>query len=390
MKPTCIAVTVTRLALLICRLTLVAIISLSPLMMVQAQNLNRAAATPSASHLKLLFIGDIMGHDTQIAAAFNPETGEYNYNSVFRYVAPFIKEADIAIANLEVTLAGPPYKGYPNFSSPASFAAAAQEAGIGIMVTANNHCADRGLEGIVNTIFCLDSLGLAHTGTYLNKEERRKQVPLVIEKNNIRLALLNYTYGTNGIPVPPPAIVDHISRKVMASDIESAKKAGVNGIIVFVHWGIEYDTIPGEEQASLADWLISKGVNMVIGSHPHVLQPMYLVRKNDSDTDVLIAYSLGNFVSNQRNRRTDGGAMLSVTLSADEKGLTIEDAGYILTWVYTPSENGIRKFYILPASEHENNSNIITDPEAVKALRFFLNDSRRLLGTHPAGLKEVR
>jgi len=146
--------------------------------------------------LKLLFIGDIMGHDSQIASAYNDSTGLYDYTDVFSLIAPKIAEADIAIANLEVTLAGPPYKGYPQFSSPAALATAAYGAGIDIMVTANNHSVDRGLEGVKNTIIRLDSMNIPHTGTYQSAEARDSLAPLIIEKNGIRLALLNYTYGT--------------------------------------------------------------------------------------------------------------------------------------------------------------------------------------------------
>lgn len=235
--------------------------------------------------LKLLFLGDIMGHDSQIASAWNDSTKKYDYTDVFRYINPVITAADVSIGNLEVTLAGPPYKGYPQFSSPAALAAAACEAGVDILVTANNHSVDRGSKGIKNTIFRLDSLGIPHTGTYYDADARDTLVPHIIDKNGIKLALLNYTYGTNGIPVPPPVIVDLIDREVIAADIEKAKTAGTDGIIVFIHWGNEYDTLPSKEQTGLSDWLMEKGVCLVIGSHPHVIEPMILSYPADSLTN---------------------------------------------------------------------------------------------------------
>ncbi|MFO7575322.1 MAG: CapA family protein [Bacteroidales bacterium] len=342
------------------------------------------------SRLTLLFIGDIMGHDTQIAAAYDEKTGLYDYSGVFRYISPGIRNHDIAIANLEVTLAGPAYKGYPLFSSPAAIASAASEAGIGIMMTANNHSVDRGLDGILTTIYKLDILGIGHTGTYASAESRDTLVPLIIEEKGIRLALLNYTYGTNGIRVTPPSVVDLIDKELMVNDIERSKEAATDGIIVFLHWGTEYDTLPNRNQTELAEWLLRQGVTMVIGSHPHVIQPVMLEKSGEYQGDRLVVYSLGNFVSNQRNRRTDGGAMVSVTISKGNDGLIIEEAGYILTWVYTPYEYGRRRFYILPAAEFEDYPLLPADKDSRDRLKLFLEDSRRLMNNHSRGIREIR
>jgi poly-gamma-glutamate synthesis protein (capsule biosynthesis protein) len=338
------------------------------------------------NQLKLLFIGDIMGHDTQIASALNAETGRYDYSSVFRYIAPILNDHDITIANLEVTLAGEPYKGYPQFSSPAALAVAANDAGIDILVTANNHSVDRGLDGLTNTIYRLDSLGIPHLGTYYNSAARDTLVPHIIDRNGIRLALLNYTYGTNGIRVPAPAIVDLIDRDAIEKDILKAKSSNSDGIIVFIHWGTEYDTLPGHYQVDLAEWMMEKGVTMVIGSHPHVIQPMEL--RGDSTGNRLVVYSMGNFISNQRNRRNDGGVMVSVNISKSEDGLLIEEAGYILTWVYTPIVNEKRKFFILPASTFEADQIFPADIDAKNRMRIFIDDSRKLLGNHNKGVWE--
>lgn len=342
------------------------------------------------SRLTLLFIGDIMGHDTQIAAALDAKSGIYDYTGVFKYISPIIRQADVAIANLEVTLAGPPYKGYPLFSSPAALVTAAAEAGISVMMTANNHSVDRGLDGLLATIFKLDIIGIAHTGTYVSTEARDTLVPLIVEEKGIRLALLNYTYGTNGIRVPPPSVVDLIDKELIEKDIERSKEADTDGVIVFLHWGAEYDTIPGKQQKELAEWLLEQGVMMVIGSHPHVLQPAYLYKSGEYHGDRLVVYSLGNFVSNQRNRRTDGGAMVSVTLRKDSCGLAIEDAGYILTWVNTPTEGGRRRFYILPAAEFEDDQEYPAEKDARDKMKLFIKDSRRLMDNQGVGFREKR
>ena len=268
--------------------------------------------TEPSEKLSLLFIGDIMGHDEQIWSAENRETHTFDYDDVFRYIKPVISEADIAIANFEVTLAGPPYMGYPQFSSPPALAAACKNAGIDYMVTANNHAADRGKNGITGTINRLDSLGIPHTGTFLNSSSRDSLYPLMIKKNGISIALLNYTYGTNGIKVPEPVIVNILEKNVITEDIKKAKSANPDITILFLHWGTEYDTVPSKIQTDLAEYFFSLGVDLVIGSHPHVLQKMVWAKNANGGKDGIVVYSMGNFVSNQRKPKTDGGAIVRI------------------------------------------------------------------------------
>ena len=169
--------------------------------------------------LRLLFVGDLMQHQGQINAA-RTSTG-YDYSTCFAYVKEEIKKADLSIANLEVTLGGKPYKGYPAFSAPDEFLTAIHDAGFNVLVTANNHSLDRGKSGLERTIQLIDSLKVPHAGTYINADEREKKYPLLLEKNGFRIALLNYTYGTNGIPVTPPNIVNYIDTAIIVKDIEA-------------------------------------------------------------------------------------------------------------------------------------------------------------------------
>jgi len=123
-----------------------------------------------------------------------------------------------------------------------------------------------------------------------------------------------------------------INKETITGDINKAKAAGTDGIIVFVHWGNEYDTLPSKEQTELSDWLMERGVTMVIGSHPHVIEPMIMSNSADSLTNRIVVYSMGNFVSNQRKRYTDGGAMVSLTVNKTDSGIRIDSASYLLTW----------------------------------------------------------
>jgi poly-gamma-glutamate synthesis protein (capsule biosynthesis protein) len=329
-----------------------------------------------------------MGHDEQIWSAENRETHLYNYDEVFKYIKPVISDADVAIANFEVTLAGPPYSGYPQFSSPATLAVACKNAGIDYLVTANNHAADRGAKGITGTINRLDSLGIPHTGTFLNSGCRDSLSPLIINKNGVSIALLNYTFSTNGIKVPDPVIVNMLDKESITRDVNKAKVKKADFIILFLHWGTEYDTIPAKSQTDMAEYFQSIGVDMVIGSHPHVLQKMIRMNNMVSGKEDVIVYSLGNFVSNQRKPKTDGGSMVRVELTKKDNKYAISNAGYYLVWVYTPIVNYRKRFFILPCSEYENKPDFFDKPEAFVLMKKFISDSRKLLNGQNINVKE--
>ena len=329
-----------------------------------------------------------MGHDEQIWSAENRETHTYNYDDVFQYIKPVISEADISIANFEVTLGGPPYTGYPQFSSPPALASACKNAGIDYFVTANNHTADRGKKGIAGTIYRLDSIGIPHTGTFLDKADRDSLYPLIIKKEGISIALLNYTYATNGIVVPEPLIVNMLDKDLITGDIKKAKKSNPDLIVLFLHWGTEYDTVPSKSQTDLADYFFSQGVDLIIGSHPHVLQKMVWVKSTGGMKDRIVVYSLGNFVSNQRKPKTDGGSMVRIEITGNSNKFSVTDAGYYLTWVYAPIEKYRKKFFVLPCSEFENKPDFFKNTADYIKMKNFITDSRALLNKQNINIKE--
>jgi len=342
----------------------------------------------SSDRISLLFIGDIMGHDEQIRSAKNRETHTYNYDDVFRYIKPLISDADIAIANFEVTLAGPPFMGYPRFSSPPALASACQKAGIEYLVTANNHSADKGITGITGTIMRLDSIGIQHTGTFTSSQARDSLYPLMIKRSGVSIALLNYTFSTNGIIVPEPVIVNMLDKKQITIDVRKAKTDKADVIILFLHWGTEYDTIPAKSQTDLAEYFFSIGVDMVIGSHPHVLQKMVWLKNGDEQKDRIVIYSLGNFVTNQNKPKTDGGSMVRVEIVRRGDKCIVSEAGYYLTWVYTPIEKYRKKYFILPCSEFENNPGFFSNPSDYNQMKYFIDNSRNLLNKQNINMPE--
>lgn len=324
------------------------------------------------SELSLLFIGDFMGHKDQINAAYNKETKKYNYTDSFKYIEKYLSDADLSIGNLEVTLGVKPYSGYPQFSSPASYASAIKNAGIDLLMTANNHSCDKKKEGLEKTIKILDSLKIKHTGTFISKKE--KQTPLIIEKKGFRIAFLNYTYGTNGIPPTSPNVVNYLKKDVIIEDITIAKKAKVDEIIVFVHWGIQYKNMPSKKQKEWFSFFKSQGINIVIGAHPHVLQPIVF----DKEKGNFVAYSLGNFISHQRTFPRDGGAILKLNLEKKNNKVVIKEAKYKYTWVYEPIENGKKKYYVLPVSDFENNLGFFKLKKDYDKMMRFVKHGREL------------
>lgn len=337
--------------------------------------------------LSLIFAGDIMGHDTQINGAWDPEKKAYNYEPTFRYITDFIKHADIAVANLEVTLAGSPFKGYPEFSSPDELASAAREAGFDVFVQANNHALDRGQRGFHRTLTVLDSLNILHTGTFISDSSRQKFYPLILEKNRIRIALLNYTYGTNGLVIPPPYIINRIDTLLIKKDLEKAKLASPDFIVVTIHWGNEYERYENQNQRELAQFILKCGADAIIGSHPHVVQPVKLFFKKDSSDFNIVVYSLGNFVSNQREQYKDGGIVFEILLEKVTDNTYVKNFSFLPYWVYRDDLPDRSVFYVLPIRLFEKNESLFhfKDYDRYKITRFA-SDTR----LHLQGIPENR
>jgi len=352
-----------------------------------AESSSKVPPAQSAHELTLIFAGDIMQHMPQVDAAWNQDLGIYNYDSCFTFIKPYLSGADIAIANLETTLAGKPYSGYPAFSSPDEIVNGLLNAGIDIVGTANNHCCDRGRTGVERTVSILDSLGMMHMGTYKSLESYRKTTPLLINTHGFRLAFLNYTYGLNGNPVPENNVISLIEKDRMLNDMKAAKDSVADMTIVFIHWGEEYQREPNAYQKDIAEYLFANGADIIIGSHPHVIQPMEWRKADSVNKEHLVVWSLGNFVSNQRKHYTDGGTMFSITLQKEAGQTRIKDARYQLTWVYNPLRDGKRLYYILPVSRFEQDSAFM-DAESCAAMKLFATDSRELLKENQ-GISEV-
>ncbi len=340
----------------------------------------------SFTQVTMSFAGDVMMHLPQITAAAIDGKDQYDFSTVFEKISPKIQKADISLANIETTFGGKPYTGYPQFSAPDTLAWFMKQAGFDVIVTANNHTADRGTKGIVGTLDALEKYGFAYTGSFKNADERALKYPLMLEKNGIKLAILNCTYGTNGLPVPTPLIVNHIDTAEIRRNVLKAREKGAEIVILTIHWGTEYENNPNKEQKRLANWFLENGIDAVIGSHPHVIQPAVwetFTPKNDSiSRKGLVVYSLGNFISNQRDRYRDGGMLFEFTIRKNKftNKTEIKDAGFYPSWVYIQPQP--KAYYILPAADYENDSTFIKPVTAKEQMLRYLNDSRPHLLKH--------
>ena len=228
-------------------------------------------AEPIIKTAKLAVVGDIMVHDYQYNEAYDPATGEYDFMHNFQDVKKYFAGNDLVIGNLELTFGGPdrPYSSFPCFNTPDSFLDAVQDAGFNLLTTANNHCMDTGQAGLIRTLDKLDEAGIQHFGTYRSQEER--DTIFYKDVNGIRFAFLSYTYGTNGIPVSEEYLVNLIDSDTMVSDIKEARK-NADVVVVMPHMGNEYETDPRDIFVEWADLVFDAGADIVLASHPHVLQ----------------------------------------------------------------------------------------------------------------------
>ena len=341
------------------------------------------AQTDSISRLSMLFVGDIMGHGDQIKSA-EISKGVYDYTPCFEWVAPLLQDADLAIGNLELTLPGkPPYSGYPQFKSPDELAIALRDAGFDILVTANNHSNDAKGAGVISTINTLEQYGFYQTGTFRNQQEKDAYYPLIVYRGNFKFVLLNYTYGTNGIPTEAPTVVNLIAPDSIQRDIQLARVFQPDAVIVVLHWGDEYQLIENEAQRQLAQNIADWGADLIIGAHPHVVQPIKILQaqRDSLVQDVPVAFSLGNFISNQKQPHTDGGLMVEVVWTKPvHGGKAVPTLQYLPVWRYIEEKDGRKTYRVVPVAAFESNPEAYPLPEIQQAAlqRFAKNVRERL------------
>ena len=349
----------------------------------------------------LTVAGDIMTHSAVIRDAYMEETGEYDFSHMLEYAKPWVEAADLAVANLETTFSGGPnYSGFPDFNSPDSLGQALKNAGFDLLNTTNNHSLDRRYSGLCRTLDVLDELELAHVGTYRTQEEREKNHGIVVaDCGGISIAFLAYSYGTNGVPVPDGKEycinlfnIDYDTdmctpdTELLEADMAAARELGCDLIAVIMHWGIEYQTSPNRYQKAMAETMVDLGADLVLGGHPHVLQPYEFLTTEAGNTG-FVCYSLGNYIANQDFRNTDSTVLLNLELKKDPYTgeTTLEQVSYIPFLVLNPGQY-FRDYPVIAVdayaaiTEYEDGESELITEAIYKRLQNTLQVCHNILG----------
>ena len=320
--------------------------------------------------ISMAVVGDIMCHSPNYKDAYNASTKKYDFSTFSPQIKSYISNADIAVGNLETTFAGgnKAYSGYPTFNSPPQLAKDVQDLGIDVLTTSNNHSMDSGYNGLINTIDTLDDLGISHTGTFKSEEDKNKI--LIKDVNGVKIAFLSYTYGTNGIAIPKGKeyCINLIDKDLIKKQLESAKAQNPDVICVSMHWGIEYKLQPNTEQTDLADYLFENGADIILGSHPHVLEPMEkrtVTLSDGTKKDGFVIYSLGNFISAQKDKYTKDSIILNLKITKHSQGnITIDSYDYTPIYMQDNGANATNRYELVDLEkkikDYENGDKSIT------------------------------
>lgn len=342
------------------------------------------------THFSMSVIGDIMCHNTQYKDAYVSSSDTYDFSYVFQDVKNYIADADIAIGNLETTFAGKArgYTSYPTFNTPEQLAYNLKDFGIDVVSTANNHCMDKGYSGLVSTLNYLNDAGISHTGTNSSQEEQNEI--LIKDVKGVKIAFLSFTYGTNGIPIPndKPYAVNLIDETLILNQLSLAKDQNPDLICVNMHWGVEYQTKQNKEQERLANLLFENGVDIILGSHPHVLQPMEkrtVTLEGETTKDCFVIYSLGNFMSGQVYPNTRNSVILNMSFTkSGETGKTyINEVDYVPIYTYK-SSSGKQRYKVLDIEKalanYDNGSDTSIGQTNYSTLKNELSKIKQTMG----------
>ena len=322
-------------------------------------------------------VGDLMCHSTQFNYA-HVEDDSFDFRGVYNEVRDYISEADISIGNLETVTAGKSkkYSGYPFFNAPDDFLYALKYAGFDLLMTANNHAIDQGANGVIRTIEQLNKFGLHQTGTFISQED--KDSLRIFQVNGIRIAMLAYAEHTNGVPIPKGKsfLINLINEEVIAQDILKAREKGAEVVLVHLHYGPEYNREPSSYQQEVVSKTIQLDTDIIIGGHPHVIQPVdYFTSENGNLDTGFVAYSMGNFVSNQRWRYSDVGLILTINIAKNRytDSVFINNVSYLPVWVFKGiTENG-REYINLPygIDPEDSTYSYLTKSDKQKLIQAF-------------------
>lgn len=340
----------------------------------------------SALTVTLCFTGDLMCHSTQFNYA-NVGADTFDFTGVYKEVKTFLSESDFTVGNLETVVAGKNkgYSGYPYFNAPDDFIYALKDAGFDLLITANNHALDQGWDGVKRTIEIINDNQLYQTGTFVSKEDRDSV--RIFEINSIKIAFLAYSENTNGLPIPKGKdfAINLIDEELIKNDIVKAREKNVDVVLVHLHFGREYLREPDDYQKQIVNKIIGLGADIIIGGHPHVIQPVNFFKTNNAELDSgFVAYSLGNFVSNQRWRYSDAGLILNIQISKNilTDSIYIREVNYLPTWVFKGETEKGREYVILPSQlSNDTTCNYLTKQDK-KLMEEAFSDTKEIINKY--------
>lgn len=338
----------------------------------------------SAPSITISAVGDIMAHQSNLNNAYNPKTKTYDFNGFLEYVKPYLTKSDLTIGNFETVTAGSNsgYTSYPRFNTPDSILTALSNSGFDVLSTANNHCLDMGINGLKRTIKNITNNKMVNVGNSIDGKNKY----VTKEISGIKVSILSYTYAFNGNDAKlsskqKSTYLSHINEAQIKKDIGTVKSQGTDAVIVIIHWGTEYQRTPNTSQTSLSKQILAWGADIILGSHPHVIQKSEIEKVNGKNKFVI--YSMGNFISGYRRTDTakrpnkiytEDGVIVQLKIEKDPKGgIIIKNIDYIPTWVDKTYVNNRPVFKIIPIPNSNINESYITNKNRAFVKQSYKN-----------------
>lgn len=326
----------------------------------KGKRIGKFISDEETSYVKLMFVGDLPINKRVVESAYRSKTHSYDFQPIFHYIRPYLNLGDIVVGNLETTIGTPPYGKFPQYRSPKEIATSLKYAGFNLLMTANGKSVYQDAETWETQDKLLKKVRILNIGSFADIEDRFTKNPLIVEKKGIKIGFLNYMDGIENNTDSKP-IINSVDTATLKNDIKLAKDRGAEFIVVYMNWGKEFELNSNFDQQVLAKTITKAGADLIVGTHPHVVQEMNVSNVYENDVKIketLTVYSLGDFLSTANNTKVNSSAIFEVVISKDKKSkaIKIEDYGYIPTYCYSYNFESKLTWTIVPVRQVELNN----------------------------------